>query len=90
MKKKFTLITLVGLFLIGSYTIFAQDEADSIAQEQPTEVVEEAVVEEATPVAPKPEKQSFHQVIKQKFIEGGPSFMGIVLLCLILGLALAI
>ena len=50
----------------------------------------ETVVEEATPVAPKPEKQSFHQVIKQKFIEGGPSFMGIVLLCLILGLALAI
>ena len=28
--------------------------------------------------------------IKQKFIEGGPSFMGIVLLCLILGLALCI
>jgi biopolymer transport protein ExbB len=33
---------------------------------------------------------TFHQVIKQKFIEGGPGFMGIVLLCLILGLALAI
>ena len=33
---------------------------------------------------------SFHQIIKQKFIEGGPGFMGIVLLCLILGLALAI
>jgi len=32
----------------------------------------------------------FHQIIKQKFIEGGPGFMGIVLLCLILGLALAI
>ena len=45
MKKKFALITLVGLFLMGSFTIFAQDEADSIAQEQPTEVVEEAVVE---------------------------------------------
>ncbi|MDC3030121.1 MotA/TolQ/ExbB proton channel family protein, partial [Flavobacteriales bacterium] len=36
------------------------------------------------------ESPSFHQVIKQKFIEGGPSFMGIVLLCLILGLALCI
>jgi biopolymer transport protein ExbB len=33
---------------------------------------------------------SFHQIIKQKFIEGGPGVMGIVLLCLILGLALAI
>lgn len=36
------------------------------------------------------EEQSFHQVLKQKFIEGGPGFMGIVLLCLILGLALVI
>ena len=33
---------------------------------------------------------NFHQIIKQKFMEGGPEFMGIVLLCLILGLALAI
>ncbi len=34
--------------------------------------------------------QSFHQVIKQKFIEGGPLFMTPILLCLILGLALII
>ena len=33
---------------------------------------------------------SFHQNLKKRFIEGGPSFMGIVLLCLILGLAIAI
>ena len=85
MKNKFALITLVGLFLMGSYTIFAQHEVDTNATEQTTEVGVEAA-----PIAPKPDKQSFHQVIKQKFIEGGPSFMGIVLLCLILGLALAI
>ena len=36
------------------------------------------------------EEETFHQIIKQKFMEGGPEFMGIVLLCLILGLALAI
>lgn len=34
--------------------------------------------------------KSFHQVLKERFIEGGPGFMGIVLLCLILGLAVAI
>lgn len=34
--------------------------------------------------------KSFHQVLKERFIEGGPEFMGIVLLCLILGLAVAI
>jgi biopolymer transport protein ExbB len=33
---------------------------------------------------------SFHQGLKKRFIEGGPGFMGIVLLCLILGLAIAI
>lgn len=36
------------------------------------------------------EGSSFHQVIKQKFIEGGPMFMGVILLCLIIGLALVI
>ncbi|GET47068.1 MotA/TolQ/ExbB proton channel family protein [Capnocytophaga felis] len=34
--------------------------------------------------------KGFHQVLKERFIEGGPAFMGVVLLCLILGLAVAI
>ena len=34
--------------------------------------------------------QSFHQILKTKFIEGGPGFMGVVLLTLIFGLALSI
>jgi biopolymer transport protein ExbB len=37
-----------------------------------------------------PESLGFHQELKKRFIEGGPGFMGIVLLCLILGLAIAI
>jgi biopolymer transport protein ExbB len=36
------------------------------------------------------EDLGFHQELKKRFIEGGPGFMGIVLLCLILGLAIAI
>ena len=36
------------------------------------------------------ESQSFHYAIKEQFIQGGWQFMGIVLLCLILGLAVAI
>jgi len=35
-------------------------------------------------------KKTFHQVLKEKFIEGGAGFMAIVLLCLIFGLALSI
>ncbi|MEM9361314.1 MAG: MotA/TolQ/ExbB proton channel family protein [Bacteroidota bacterium] len=34
--------------------------------------------------------KGFTQVLKEQFIQGGPEFMGIVLLCLILGLAVAI
>ncbi|PQJ75782.1 MULTISPECIES: MotA/TolQ/ExbB proton channel family protein [Polaribacter] len=36
------------------------------------------------------EAKTFHQVLKQNFIDGGPGFMGIVLVSLILGLAIAI
>jgi len=60
----------------------------AMADEAPVEEVQEPVKE----VAQEPEvvkaEQSFHQVLKTKFIGGGPEFMGIVLLCLILGLAI--
>ena len=36
------------------------------------------------------ESRTFHQELKQRFIEGDPAFMGIVLVALILGLAIAI
>ena len=36
------------------------------------------------------ESESFHQILKEKFIEGGPEFMAVVLTCLILGLAISI
>ena len=95
MKNKFALLALLGLFLAGTYNVYAQD-ADTIATEEVVEetvVAEEetpAVIKETTAEAPAASEDSFHQIIKQKFIEGGPGFMGIVLLCLILGLALAI
>ena len=77
MKKKLALLTLFGFLAIASVNLFAQDESAGLNDSaETTEQVEG--------------NKSFHQVIKQKFIEGGPSFMGIVLLCLILGLALAI
>jgi biopolymer transport protein ExbB len=36
------------------------------------------------------QSRTFHQELKLRFIEGGPGFMGIVLVALILGLAIAI
>ena len=58
------------------------------AEEGPEEV--EAPVAAPVVDAPPVEEKSFHQVVKQKFIEGGAEFMGIVLFCLIMGLALCI
>ena len=34
--------------------------------------------------------EGFHSVVKKQFLAGGPAFMGIVLICLILGLAISI
>lgn len=63
-------------------TATAADSAEAAAADtQKEEPKEEAKAEE---------ELTFHQVLKEKFIEGGPSFMGIVLLTLILGLAISI
>ena len=94
MKNLLALFMLTISLTFGlSQATFAtvQDEIDTTTVVEETAAVEEVV--ETTPEAPSAvveESPSFHQVIKQKFIEGGPSFMGIVLLCLILGLALCI
>ncbi|MBK8807594.1 MAG: MotA/TolQ/ExbB proton channel family protein [Bacteroidales bacterium] len=92
MKKLLALLAILGLFTFGS---FAQEDSvvsDSSAEvAEPAQAQEEvAPVAEGAKVAPVAEEQTLHQAMKQKFIEGGPGFMGIVVLCLILGLALVI
>jgi biopolymer transport protein ExbB len=90
MKNTLALITLFGILLINiPFVAFSQDNTDTNVTEEVIEnsTQENQMIEEDIAVK---ESKSFHQVIKQKFIEGGPGFMGIVLLCLILGLALAI
>ncbi len=75
MKRAFTILAITGLLFLGtSQNTFAQEEA------QTTEQVAAATDETPT----------FHQVLKQRFIEGGPFFMGIILLAFVLGLAIAI
>lgn len=98
MKKLVFLLMIAGVFALNPVKSLAQDGAEmsadsSIVADSETEVMEEpAPVEEiAAPVVEEEEaEQSFHQVVKEQFIDGGPTFMGIVLLCLILGLAVAI
>jgi len=69
------------------------------AQDQPTTSPDTSVAVKPAAVTPAtttttttvPEAdKSRHQVLKEKFIEGGAGFMGIIALCLVVGLALAI
>ena len=88
MKKFFMFLAVAGLMTFTANIASAQDEeqAAPAATEEVAAPAEEAV--EAT--APAVEEVPLHQALKTKFIEGGPAFMSLVLICLILGLALAI
>ena len=95
MKRLFSILAITGIMAFGS--VQAQEATDSTAAAQ-TQVEEVAAqAEEANAVATTTTEEeapaaeaSFTQKLKQRFVEGGPGFMGIVLLCLILGLAIAI
>lgn len=50
----------------------------------------EAVAESETTAEPASDKQSFHQILKTKYIQGGVGWMTPILICLILGLGLVI
>ena len=97
MKKLFTYL-LVLTFLSYPLLSFSQDieQEDTITLEtvDSTAIVAEEVTQEEIEtiedIQVVEESQSFHYAIKEQFIQGGWQFMGIVLLCLILGLAVAI
>lgn len=102
MKKLFALIAILSIFVFGmSVNVVAQDQTEAAATEEVTEAADSVAqatdsivdltadpVEEAAVVAE--EGKSLHSQLKQKFIEGGPTFMSFVLIALIIGLALAI
>ena len=98
MKKLFLILSVAGLLSLGTANVFAQEaEAanDEAAAAPATEQVDEAAAEDvAATAAVDPETdlagESMHQVLKQKFIEGSWGWMLLPLLCLILGLAVAI
>jgi len=99
MKRLIAFIALATMLTFGvNKVIIAQNVQEETTVEQTdstaasndtvakmeTETTETAM--EAEPDAPK----SFHQVLKEKFIQGGAGFMGIILVVLIIGLALVI
>ena len=102
MKRLFTTIAVIGLLIFGStaFTMAQEDEqADKAEMQDTTEAVEDTTAADTTAAdteaaAQEDEatqgRESLHKQIKQKFIEGGPAFMGVVLLALIFGLAISI
>ena len=103
MKKTLSILAIFGLLNLNALNVAAQDNgtateqvADSILTDSvvtdSAEVDSVVAVEKVTPVVEElaEEPESFHQILKEKFIEGGAGFMGVVLITLILGLALAI
>ena len=91
MKKILSLSLICSIFLLIGQVNFAsfnqyQDQEPEMVEateSEPMQEVEQSVAEE-------PQAVGFTQELKNRFIEGGPGFMGIVLACLILGLAISI
>ena len=101
MRKLFFALSLFGI--IFTQTLSYATTITNLNTQDETEQQEGSIVEETNSEEPlvmeqapsegeqlTPAEASFTQELKKRFIEGGPGFMGIVLICLILGLAIAI
>src|SRR5574344_389770 len=103
MKKVIALMSIVGILTFTNFNgLMAQDAAKAPAKDTTTAQVAApatdstvaatdtatAAVEQTS--APKEESKTFHQMLKQKYIEGGAGWMTPILLCFILGMALII
>lgn len=89
MKKFIAIFAFVGV--LASSALFAQTPDDTTQTEttQAAPAAEEpAAAPTDTPAAE--EEASFHEVIKDLFIQGGVPFMTPILICMIIGLAISI
>ena len=82
MKKFFMFLAVAGALTFSASVASAQDQ--TAPTEQATQLTAEDLLKGTGEDVP------FHQQIKSYFIQGGPAFMSAIILCLILGLALAI
>jgi biopolymer transport protein ExbB len=99
MKKLFAFLAVFGMLMMGaSYIAVAQDETpedttEALAESDTVMAEEEAGEELVETPSEITEAEGglgvLHKNLKTKFIEGGASFMGAVLLALIFGLAFA-
>ena len=85
--KKLFLILSVAMFSLGTVDAFAQDANEAAATEEVAVAAETTVAADTDATI---EGESMHHVLMQKFLEGGWGWMLPVLLCLVIGLAVAI
>ncbi len=97
MKKLIALFTVAGMLTFGlSNVVFAQADIEANAEtEQVTDTTAEAAVVDETATDAEmtelaEENKSFHQVLKEKFIDGDAGWMTPILIVLILGLAFVV
>lgn len=94
MKKVCAYLSIMFLLTLFVNVAYAQDK--NATKTESTTTVSETTVSQTTAVAEQPaqteaaDKQSFHQVLKTKYIQGGVGWMTPILICLILGLGLVI
>ena len=98
MKKIFAIVAMLGMFTFGTTQVMAQDAAaapeaqteqvqDSAAAAAPAEEV--AAPAEAAPVE-EVQTEGVHKTLKTKFIEGDASFMSLVAIAMVIGLAFCV
>ncbi len=88
MKKILLMLVATGVIAFGTANVLAQDTDTTSAPQ--TELTDEAAQAQALMAETGVEGEPIHQVLKQKFLEGGAAWMAPILLCLVLGLAIAI
>ena len=79
-------LAVAGLVTFTANIASAQEEGAAPAAQEQVEEAEEVV----DLFAGSGEEVPLHQALKTKFIEGGAGFMSLIIICLILGMALAI
>ena len=80
MKRLFSILAITVMVAFGTAN------ATTIANASTSVTTVTTMTQDDAPA----EELGFHQALKKRFIEGGPGFLGILLLCLILGLAIAV
>ena len=88
MKKIFMLLAVAGVMAFSANISFAQNE--QAAQEAVEEMAAPAEMTAADLFKGSGEEIPLNQALKTKFIEGGAGFMSLIIICLVIGLALAI